>query len=67
MTKFKISTDKFRPEFLSMHGCFAADRGFQEKDFDNFRVGAWLMAASELTQEQGVEPHVVLVAQRCRT
>ena len=62
----KISTDKFRPELLSMHCCLAADPGFHEKDFDNFRVGAWLTAASELTQEHGVEPHVVLVAQRCR-
>ena len=49
-----------------MYCCFAADRGFRDEDFDGFKVGAWLTATSEMMREHGIEPHVALVAARCR-
>ena len=49
-----------------MYCCFAEDKGFQDEDFSNFDLRAWLAIASDLCAESGVEPHPVLVAQRVR-
>ena len=61
-----FSVKPIRVELLSMYCCFADDVGFQDNDFHNFNLEAWLAAATELRAETGVEPHPVFVAKRVR-
>ena len=65
---FVALTGGGRPELLSMHACFALDRGLLDSDFASFDVNAWDEAANALLKENGGScvPHVAFVAKFLR-
>jgi hypothetical protein len=55
------------PELLSFFACFAGDVGFQDSDFEPFKLKDWWAFAHKYFNEHGLEPHPAIVAQGLRS
>ena len=54
------------PELVSFLACFAGDTGFQDSDFEPFKVREWWAFAHSYLAKNGLEPHPAIVAQGLR-